>query len=331
MLTNTQTIDAAPAAATSGGMLAKLLKYEFRATARLYLPLYLVVLVFGLLGRFSLFGPRWEVSSSSNQGTILWTSFSANPELSGFFGEVLSAVISFVLVGYVMVVLGAFVVHFIITLQRFWKNLMGDEGYLMFTLPVSTDALLWSKAICAFVWSIVTGVVVVFSVFLLCGHPAVFRAIAQFLERNLSDASWRRIWIFLVNAFPFSFWVKWLSLLLVDGFSKLFLLYAAMAIGHTVKKHKILAAVGGYIAINMVEGTIASTLTAAVMPFISRSMSGLPDDFLFYTREEMALFADALGQVMGGTLLLALALSAVFGAATYLLARYLLNTQLNLE
>lgn len=329
MLTNTQTIDAAPASARSGGMLPKLLKYEFRATARLYLPLYLVVLVFGLLGRFSLFGTRWNVSSGSNKygGWYL----SANPELSGFFGEVLSAVISFVLVGYVMVVLGAFVVHFIITLQRFWKNLMGDEGYLMFTLPVSTDALLWSKAICAFAWSIATGVVVLFSVFLLCGHPAVFRAIAQFLERNLSDASWWRIWTFLSHAFPFSFWVKWLSLFLVDGFSKLFLLYAAMAIGHTVKKHKILAAVGGYIAINMVEGTIASTLTATVMPFLSRSMDGLPEDFLFYTREEMALFADALGQVMGGTLLLALALSAVFGAATYLLARYLLNTQLNLE
>ena len=56
MLTNTLPIEAAPAPAKNGGMLGKLLKYEFRATVRLYLPLYLVVLVFGLLGRFSILG-----------------------------------------------------------------------------------------------------------------------------------------------------------------------------------------------------------------------------------------------------------------------------------
>ncbi len=53
MLTNTLPIEAAPAPAKNGGMLGKLLKYEFRATVRLYLPLYLVVLLFRPLARFS--------------------------------------------------------------------------------------------------------------------------------------------------------------------------------------------------------------------------------------------------------------------------------------
>ena len=33
-------------------MLTKLLKYEFRATARLFLPLYLALIVFALINRF---------------------------------------------------------------------------------------------------------------------------------------------------------------------------------------------------------------------------------------------------------------------------------------
>ena len=37
-------------------MLRKLLKYEFRATVRLYLPLYLAVLFLALLGRLSIGG-----------------------------------------------------------------------------------------------------------------------------------------------------------------------------------------------------------------------------------------------------------------------------------
>ena len=37
-------------------MLGKLLKYEFKATARMYFPLYLAVLLLALLGRLSIGG-----------------------------------------------------------------------------------------------------------------------------------------------------------------------------------------------------------------------------------------------------------------------------------
>ena len=35
-------------------MLSKLLKYEFKSTARIFIPLYVVLLVFSLVGRLSL-------------------------------------------------------------------------------------------------------------------------------------------------------------------------------------------------------------------------------------------------------------------------------------
>ena len=45
-----------------------------------------------------------------------------------------------------MLIAAAFVITLILTIQRFYKNLLTDEGYLMFTLPVSTGRLIWSQA-----------------------------------------------------------------------------------------------------------------------------------------------------------------------------------------
>ena len=48
-------------------------------------------------------------------------------------------------------------------------------------------------------------------------------------------------------------------------------------------------------------------------------------------RVEMLQFADVVGELINGTMLLSLVISAVSLVAFYLLARYLLDTQLNLE
>ena len=45
-------------------------------------------------------------------------------------------------------------------IQRFYKNLLRDEGYLMLTLPASVHQQVWSKLIVSSVWFIITGVVV---------------------------------------------------------------------------------------------------------------------------------------------------------------------------
>jgi len=310
------------------GMLGKLLKYEFRATARLYLPLYLVVLAFGVLGRFSFRFPWVVISGENEYGHYA----GINLDMSGFWGELVSILMTFIIVGYVLVVLGALVVHFIITLQRFWKNLMGDEGYLMFTLPVSVDALLWSKAICAFVWGIVTWVVILLSVVIICGQPTFINIIRALLGKNLSPSSAIRIHNFLSAAFPFSFWVKLVLAFVLDGFANLFVLYAAMAIGHTVRNHKVLASVGGYMAISMVVGTASGILGSALAPYLARSLgSGLPEDFFATTPEDMLVFGRAFGEMMSGTMVMGLIITVVILVVGFLLARYLLRTQLNLE
>ena len=84
-------------------MLTKLLKHEFRATARIMGPLYLVLLA-----------------------VALGFNFSARLMDSGNF--VLNMLAALVVMAYVVAITAVFIVAFILMLQRFYKNLLGDEG-----------------------------------------------------------------------------------------------------------------------------------------------------------------------------------------------------------
>ena len=68
---------------------------------------------------------------------------------------------------YVITLIGIFVATMLITIQRFYKSLLGDEGYLMFTLPVRPWQLITSKLIVSALWSIVSCVVAVGSIMVM--------------------------------------------------------------------------------------------------------------------------------------------------------------------
>ena len=302
----------------------KLLKYEFRATLRLYLPLYLVMLGFAVLGRFSLWGVPWEVTVQED--LVGWTNLSVSVAGTGVGNEVLAILLNIVLAGNVLVLLGAMVVHFIITLQRFWKNLMGDEGYLMFTLPVSTGELLWSKAICAFVWGVVTALMVLLSVLVLAWHPQLVQAVKQELS-TIAPEEWQLILQMLHSVLPPVMWPILVAEAVISGVGGLFLLYSAMAIGHTVMNHKVLASVGAYGVISMVLGTAASLLMNLLLPLIT----GIPQDIQLNSLSELLLFSYQIGRFMTGIWSVVLAIDLLSAIGGFLLARHLLNTQLNLE
>lgn len=109
-------------------MLGKLLKQDFRATARIMLPLYAAVPVLGLF-------------------TNLITRLCENQ--NGFLIRTIGALVSFV---FSLSLIAAVVTTVVLMILRFYRNLMTDEGYLMFTLPVSTTELIFSKLIVSIVW-----------------------------------------------------------------------------------------------------------------------------------------------------------------------------------
>lgn len=303
-------------------MKRKLIKYELMATARLYLPLFLVMAVSALLGRLSLWQMPWVVVSEPQRFSV-----GASIGRSDAMGQLWGTLATFVIFFYILVMLGALVVHFIITLQRFWKSLLGDEGYLMFTLPVTAGDLLWAKAVSAFLWSIATVLMIAAAILILLWHPRMVSAIRYQLAQIPPD-SWSLIHQMLRSIFPPVLRPVLVIEFFVNGFGGLFLLYAAMAMGHTVRRHKVLAALASYAAITMVIGTAASLLMGALFPILASGVSELE---LFMSTPELLLFARQMGDFLTGVWSFVLVADLATAVGTFLLARHLLTTQLNLE
>ena len=117
-------------------MLGKLIKHEFKATGRIFLPLFGALIAVCALSRVLL----------SMQLNI--------PAQIGVFLSVL--MIFCVAIGVVA-----------LTIQRFNRNLIGSEGYLTHTLPVSVDSLIWSKLIAAMVWFVAGIITVIVAILIL--------------------------------------------------------------------------------------------------------------------------------------------------------------------
>lgn len=107
-------------------MLGKLIKYDLKALAKILAPLWGVLLVMGLIFGISI---RSNLEGIGNTMTV------------------------FSLVVIVAVIVAIFVMNVIVVIQRFWKGLLQEEGYLMFTLPVTTRSLILSKVISALIIS----------------------------------------------------------------------------------------------------------------------------------------------------------------------------------
>ena len=138
-------------------MLKKLLKYEIRATARLFLPVFGAILLLAILNN-------------------IFFNFNDIPD----FAAVLTMML------YVILIIALFVLVYVVMIQRFYKNLLRDEGYLMFTLPVRTWQLIASKLIVSIMWLAICTFVTVLSVFIMAFSLDLLREIPEFL-RQLSD------------------------------------------------------------------------------------------------------------------------------------------------
>lgn len=97
-------------------MLGKLIRHEFRATARTMVPLFLILLAATICAFISV-------------GFLK----------TGIF-TVLSALFVFL---FFLAVFASSIMSLVLMIQRFYHNFLTDEGYLMFTLPVSIHSLMW--------------------------------------------------------------------------------------------------------------------------------------------------------------------------------------------
>jgi hypothetical protein len=257
-------------------MLGKLIKHDFRALSRTLFPLQIGILAGGLVATLlTVLTIRLNGASATVHGSAM---------LEGTVTAIL--VTTSVLIG-VAIAASAFVTLLLICMH-FYKSFLSDEGYLTFTLPVSTSKLLWSKLFTGIFWMLINTVVIsvtalIFAVFGTTSTGIVNLEVLQTIQ------------LFFTEMLP-----------------------AIIVGGQIAKKHRILAAIGMYLLINMGVGIISSIYSSLVA-----FGEGVWSITLDTAREVSGFFMT----VFGWYGLLFVGLSALF----FLASRSILKKNLNLQ
>lgn len=219
-------------------MVSKLLRHEFRATQRIILPLYL--LLFVTAGLFNVSMGMME----NEHNAVQWPA------------QVFSAVST---TSFTVSIIGVSVLVWALMIYRFYKNLMTDEGYLMFTLPVTTSQIIFSKLIVTMVWSIAT---------LLVDALATVLAFCRMVTIDDVREVWRgvqSVFSQLSTGDVIGYAVELAVLLLFGVIASYLTYYAAIALGHSFANHKILLSVVFYFAFAIAMQIIQSVFTVIAM------------------------------------------------------------------
>ena len=114
-------------------MLGKLMQYEIKSCGRIFFPFYIMGLIFSLIAALFINFDNYEHNFS-----VLY--------IVGIFAGL-------------ALFIAAIVLTILLIVQRFNKGLLEDEGYLMFTLPVSQKTLVLSKFLTSLLFIILTSIV----------------------------------------------------------------------------------------------------------------------------------------------------------------------------
>ncbi len=235
-------------------MLKKLMKHDFRALSRTLFPLQIGILGGGL------------VATLLTALTIRLGQNTANTGGSALLRELIMGVsaTASVLIG--IAIMASALVTLLLICYHFYRSFLADEGYLTFTLPVSTGDLIWSKLFTGMFWVLINAVVIlvtllIFSVFGTTSNSIanmeVLQAFRMFFTDILPQASQ------YVNVPVVAVEVVVIGILGLAA--QLLQIYFAIVVGGQVaKKHKILAAIGMYLLINMGVGIISTSFMSIV-------------------------------------------------------------------
>jgi hypothetical protein len=198
-------------------MLGKLLKYEFKATSRILIPLYLILLI----------------TTGMNRLILLLDIFEGSLMIIPVIMKTL----------FILSVITIFITAFILMIYRFYKNLLSDEGYLMFTLPAKTHQLIISKYLATLTWLLVSIIIIIGFAVLAIGTPEniklVLNNLNEFLVQFEASGNNTTVTIITLLLFCLTSFITYISLI-----------YASIAIGQLFTKNRLVGAFVSYIGIS---------------------------------------------------------------------------------
>ena len=238
-------------------MLGKLLKQEFSATSRYFIPLYGLVLVltplFSIMFRFM---KDYDVESQV-------ISLLASIALFGIFG-------------FVFLVIAIFIATLILIIIRFYKTTATSEAYLTFTLPVKTYQIVLSKTITAIAWEFIAAIVAVTSIvlmFCISGFATpsdILKGLREFFDYGLFSLDGEQVFT--------------MSLMLITSITgviaSIMKVYCSIAIGQLFRSHRVLISRGMYFGIYFALQFISMILSIGGIMLLN---NGSDNIFMNYT------------------------------------------------
>lgn len=274
-------------------MLGKLTKFEFRAVNKILLLINGFTVLLTLIGCLTFASPLWDFDSA-------------------YIGAL---AMSSVMVYYIAII-AISLFAFIYLAVRFYKNLYTDEGYLMHTLPVTPKELIWSKAIAAFCWIMITTLMICFSVCAILGS-----AYLKFGVEELEDISEIILALndFCKEVYGMSlsgFCIFAVFAIVIGSFNAIFMAYAAVSVGQLFNRHKVLGSILCYIGFYFLSQILSMIV---MLPYWVHLFSS---DFMDET---------GMGSYMRYELTATVILSAILAVIYYIITEMMMRKKLNLD
>lgn len=269
-------------------MVKKLYKHEILAYSRVMFVVYIILLAIATFGRLIQFFENESIAYS--------------------------IVSTFSFITYGVSLIAAFGFTFIFAIVRFYKNLFTCEGYLSFTLPVTSTQQILVKLTTAVMFGIITFFMILVSGCIITAGDVlveIFKALGYLLEKLFEFVKFHTVII----------GVEILLYLLTASFLSLLLYYTFISIGQLFKKNRILAAVGAYFVYY-----IATQVISTIITIIFSVLATTP------AMEKLGEFVQLHPYItIHSVAAILIVLTLVFSGIAFLVVRHIITKKLNLE
>lgn len=276
-------------------MLNKLLKYEFKATARWFVPLYIALIALTLINKLSV--------------TVNFPDF-----------VIFDIVRVMLLIFYVLIIIFTGIMTTVLIVVRFYKNMLTDEGYLTHTLPVKTSAHITAKLIVSFVWKFLSVFVCCLSIWILFLGEGTFTQIGKDLSiaidflktRDLISNVYATLAIFII-------------MLIISAVYNTLMFYCSLSLGSLFNQHKIIGSIVSYFLITFIIQIFSIVLIYIIskIPFVTDIIS-----------TEISCIEDLTEtslKFMNAAMLISGVFSIILSIIFFILSNYVLAKKLNLD
>ncbi|MBQ7199998.1 MAG: hypothetical protein IJS24_01340 [Eubacterium sp.] len=219
-------------------MLGKMIKHEFKATGRLILPLFLLVIVMTPV-------------------LALLNKLASHIGRKSLAGGLLSGIS---MVSFVAMMIGACVAVFIYIMVRFYKTIATSEAYMTFCLPVNSHHVMLSKLIVATIWQVLTVAIAIGSLYIMFIINGIIEpgTVFSHMERMLTSSG-------IEYGSLFGFLFKIGAMIFISMITSILSWYLAVCLGQIFQEKRVLMSIVMYVGIYMVMQII---YMCVLLPYI---------------------------------------------------------------